>query len=108
MCKVNRSAGNTGYCGESERIFLARAALHFWEEPCISGARGSGAVFFSGCGLRCVYCQNRSIALGTQGKEISPERLVMIFHELQEKGANNINLVTPTHYAYEIVKAINN
>jgi putative pyruvate formate lyase activating enzyme len=85
---------------------VARAALHFWEEPCISGEEGSGTVFFSGCNLRCVYCQNKEIAAGVRGKEISVERLAEIFLELQEKGANNINLVTPSHYYSQIKEAL--
>ena len=96
-CGAQRSKGKTGICGVTETLKVARAALHFWEEPCISGTKGSGAVFFSGCALHCVFCQNESIAQGTAGKEITPERLVEIFLELQEKGAHNINLVTPTH-----------
>ena len=87
-------------------IRLARAALHFWEEPCISGTKGSGAVFFSGCQLRCVYCQNQPIAHGSVGKEISFSRLVDIFFELRDKGANNINLVTPDHFIPQIAEAI--
>ena len=105
-CKVNRNNGVRGYCGESSVIMVARAALHFWEEPCISGKNGSGAVFFSGCPLRCVFCQNREIAIAKRGKEISLKRLVEIFFELKEKGANNINLVTPTHYVYQICEAL--
>lgn len=97
-CGVNRLAGETGYCGQTAQLQAARAALHMWEEPCISGAVGSGAVFFSGCNLRCVYCQNHDIALGHTGKEISVEHLAEIFLQLQQKGAANINLVTPTHY----------
>ena len=89
-----------------ENLKVARAALHFWEEPCISGDAGSGAVFFSGCSLHCVFCQNENIANGTVGKEISLERLVDIFLELQEKRANNINLVTPGHFVPQIVKAL--
>ena len=107
-CKVNRKQGEHGVCGVSgENIYLARAALHMWEEPCISGEEGSGTVFFSGCPLRCVYCQNYNIAHAKTGKEVTKERLVEIFLELQEKGANNINLVTPTHYTPEIVWAVN-
>ena len=93
-CGAQRSKGKTGICGVTETLKVARAALHFWEEPCISGTKGSGAVFFSGCALHCVFCQNESIAQGTAGKEITPERLVEIFLELQNQGANNINLVT--------------
>lgn len=105
-CAVDRISGQIGYCGLPAGIYAARAALHFWEEPCISGSRGSGAVFFSGCGLRCVYCQNHEIALGRQGREITSERLSQIFLELQEKGAHNINLVTPTHYIPQILIAL--
>lgn len=95
-----------GYCGMTADIYVARAALHMWEEPCISGEEGSGTVFFSGCTLRCVFCQNFQIAAGKAGKRITPERLIEIFLELQEKGANNINLVTPTHYILKIAEAI--
>ena len=98
-CHVDRTAGRKGYCAQGDRVVAARAALHFWEEPCISGESGSGAVFFSGCSLHCVFCQNDEIAAGRAGKEISKERLTDIFLELQEKGANNINLVTAGHYA---------
>lgn len=87
----------------TSNLKVARAALHFWEETCISGTKGSGAVFFSGCSMHCVFCQNKEIAQGTFGKEISRERLVEIFLELQEQGANNINLVTPGHYVPHIV-----
>lgn len=105
-CLVDRKKGEKGICGQTESLKVARAALHFWEEPCISGDAGSGAVFFSGCPLHCVFCQNGNIANGTVGKEISLERLVDIFLELQEKGANNINLVTPGHFVPQIVKAL--
>jgi len=106
-CKVNRKDGKPGFCGvNGEGVYLARAALHMWEEPCISGEEGSGTVFFSGCPLRCVYCQNYNIANAKTGKEVTKERLSEIFLELQEKGANNINLVTPTHYTPEIVWAV--
>ena len=105
-CLVDRKKGEKGICGQTENLKVARAALHFWEEPCISGDAGSGAVFFSGCPLHCVFCQNENIANGTVGKEISLERLVDIFLELQEKGANNINLVTPGHFVPQIVKAL--
>lgn len=105
-CGVNRLAGKIGICGVDARLFVARAALHYWEEPCISGENGSGAVFFSGCGLHCVYCQNREISNGESGKEISIERLAQIFLELRQKGANNINLVTPTHYLPHIIEAV--
>ena len=105
-CQVNRSIGEKGFCGCSDELYVARAALHMWEEPCISGQNGSGTVFFSGCTLKCVYCQNGSIADCTIGKNISVERLVDIFFELKEKGAHNINLVTPTHYTKHIIKAL--
>lgn len=106
MCQVNREAGQTGVCKVSSKLKVARAALHFWEEPCISGTKGSGAVFFSGCSMHCVFCQNQEIAQGISGKEISRERLAEIFFELQEKGANNINLVTPGQYVPDIVWAV--
>ena len=91
-CAVDRRNGERGVCGQTEQLKVARAALHNWEEPCISGKSGSGTVFFSGCALHCVYCQNREIANGTVGKEISTGRLAEIFLELAEQGANNINL----------------
>lgn len=106
-CGINRSTGQTGVCGVSSEVKVARAALHYWEEPCISGKRGSGAVFFSGCSLHCVFCQNREISDGKAGKLISKERLSDIFMELADKGANNINLVTPGQYIPDIVWAVN-
>ena len=106
-CGINRRTGQTGVCGVSSEIMVARAALHYWEEPCISGKRGSGAVFFSGCSLHCVFCQNREISDGKAGKVISKERLSDIFIELAGKGANNINLVTPGQYIPDIVWAVN-
>lgn len=106
-CGINRSTGQTGICGVSSEIKVARAALHYWEEPCISGKRGSGAVFFSGCSLHCVFCQNREISDGKEGKVISKERLSDIFMELADKGANNINLVTPGQYIPDIVRVVN-
>lgn len=105
-CGINRAAGQTGVCGVSAEIRVARAALHYWEEPCISGEKGSGAVFFSGCSLHCVFCQNREISDGKVGKIISKERLRDIFLELKAKGANNINLVTPGQYIPDIVWAV--
>ena len=108
-CNKERQEGNMssyGYCQVSVLPKVARAALHFWEEPCISGEEGSGTVFFSGCNLRCVYCQNVEIAAGVRGKTISTERLAEIFLELQEKGANNINLVTPSHYYAQIKESL--
>lgn len=106
-CGINRRTGQTGVCGVSSEIKVARAALHYWEEPCISGKRGSGAVLFSGCSLHCVFCQNREISDGKEGKVISKERLSDIFMELADKGANNINLVTPGQYIPDIVWAVN-
>lgn len=106
-CGINRRTGQTGVCGVSSEIKVARVALHYWEEPCISGKRGSGAVFFSGCSLHCVFCQNREISDGKEGKVISKARLSDIFMELAGKGANNINLVTPGQYIPDIVWAVN-
>lgn len=105
-CLVDRSKGQSGFCGQTNEIKAARAALHMWEEPCISATNGSGTVFFSGCTLRCVYCQNASIASGETGKIISSERLSEIFLELQELGAHNINLVTPTQFVPQIVRSL--
>lgn len=105
-CKADRLSGETGFCGADDRLYLARAALHFWEEPCISGEKGSGTVFFSGCNLRCVFCQNHEISRMDSKKEVTVERLSEIFLELQEKGALNINLVTPTHYIPQIIEAL--
>ena len=105
-CNVDREDGKIGYCGMPAQLKVARAALHLWEEPCISGETGSGAVFFSGCQLRCIFCQNHNIAIGKIGKTITIEHLSEIFLELQEKGANNINLVTPSHYVPQIIQAL--
>jgi len=105
-CHKDRMKGELGYCRVSSDLMIARAALHMWEEPCISGEQGSGTVFFSGCSLQCVYCQNHQIACGEVGKIVSIERLSEIFLELQSKKAHNINLVTPTHYIPQIVKGI--
>ena len=104
-CKADRIR-KQGSCGTGMGIRVARAALHMWEEPCISGEEGSGAVFFAGCSLGCVYCQNREIAAGLAGKEISEERLTEIYLELQGKGANNINLVTAGHYLPYIISSV--
>ena len=104
-CGVNRCEGY-GFCGEKTNIRIARAALHYWEEPCISGKDGSGTVFFSGCSLKCVFCQNSELAFGKSGKSISEERLAEIFYELRDKGANNINLVTADHFAPQVAKVI--
>ena len=105
-CHADRSSGQKGFCGMDSTIRAARAALHMWEEPCISGEKGSGAVFFTGCSLRCCFCQNRDIAIGSSGLEITVERLSEIFMELQDKGAANLNLVTGTHYVPQIIEAL--
>ena len=106
VCGVLRQYGQTGFCGCGDRPVIARAAPHFWEEPCISGSRGSGAVFFSGCNLGCVFCQNRELSRGHAGFPVGTERLSEIFLELQEKGVHNINLVTPTPWAEFIPPAL--
>lgn len=105
-CGVNRLAGQRGYCGTDAGIKVARAALHMWEEPCISGREGSGAIFFSGCSLGCDYCQNRSISRGERGREVTVEDLAEIMLKLQNRQANNINLVTAGHYAPQIAGAL--
>lgn len=105
-CGVDRENGQLGLCGQTDEVKVARAALHAWEEPCISGEHGSGAVFFSGCSLQCVFCQNYNIAHGTAGKAITTGRLSEIFLELQEKGAHNINLVTASHFVPQIITAL--
>lgn len=105
-CHIARANDANGVCHQSVRLRAARAALHYWEEPCISGDAGSGAVFFSGCTLNCVYCQNHTISDGTCGKEISPERLAEIFLELQEQNAWNINLVTAGHFLPAVISAL--
>lgn len=105
-CRADRAAGERGVCGATDTLRLARAALHFWEEPPISGEEGSGTVFFSGCPLKCVYCQNHEISTGNFGVDVSPERLAQIMLELQDQGALNINLVTATHYAHLLPEAI--
>ena len=104
-CNVDRSNA-IGFCQANDKIYVARAALHYWEEPCISGSEGSGAIFFSGCNLRCVYCQNHFISRKMHGSEVSVSQLVDLFFDLKQQGANNINLVTPTHYIPQIVLAI--
>jgi len=105
QCNTDRDS-KCGYCNEDSTIRIARAALHFYEEPSISGEKGSGAVFFCGCNLRCVFCQNEKISRGLIGKEVSVEGLSDIFLRLESEGANNINLVTPTHYALQIKDAL--
>ncbi len=105
-CGVNRAQGSKGFCGESDAVRVARAALHYWEEPMICGTKGSGAVFFTGCNLKCIFCQNASIAANEIGKEITVDRLADIFLELQEQGAVNINLVTASHYVPQVALAL--
>ena len=105
-CGVDRNSGLKGFCGSNSEIFVTRAAPHMWEEPCISGENGSGAVFFSGCNLLCVYCQNKEISDGGVGKAVGIVRLAEIFLDLQAKNVYNINLVTPTHYALAIKEAV--
>lgn len=105
-CGVNRMQEQRGFCGESDAVRVARAALHYWEEPVICGTKGSGAVFFTGCNLKCIFCQNESIAANEIGKEITVNRLADIFLELQEQGAVNINLVTASHYVPQVALAL--
>lgn len=107
-CHADRTHNNFGVCGVGSEPVIARAALHMWEEPCISGKEGSGTVFFSGCNLGCIFCQNYDIAHRKKGKAISTTRLSEIFLELQDKNANNINLVTPTHFIPQIIDALMN
>lgn len=104
-CNVDRSV-NLGFCQSPDNFRVARAALHFWEEPCISGKEGSGTVFFSGCNLKCVFCQNNEISAENKGVEISDDKLIYIFENLVSQGANNINLVNPTHYAKRLAKVL--
>ena len=105
-CKVNRLSGQTGFCGMPASVSVARASLHMWEEPCISGTNGSGTVFFTGCNLKCVFCQNHTIAVGKKGRQVSISQLADLFLMLQEKGSHNINLVTPSHYVPGIAEAL--
>lgn len=105
-CSADRKSNKPGYCGADGKLKVARAALHFWEEPPISGTRGSGTVFFSHCPLKCVYCQNRGISSDGDGLEITVGRLTDIFFELREAGAHNVNLVSPTQYTEEIIAAV--
>ena len=107
-CGAERTAeSGAGVCRMGTQPKIARAALHMWEEPCISGTRGSGAVFFSGCGLRCVFCQNEAISQQGEGKIVTPQRLADIFRELEAQGAHNINLVTAAHFVPAVLEAMN-
>lgn len=105
-CRARRDQGGRGFCGADQELRVARASLHMWEEPPLSGSKGSGTVFFSGCSLRCVYCQNRAISRGQAGKSITVQRLAEIFLEQQERGAHNLNLVTGDHYIPQILAAL--
>ena len=104
-CNTDRRKG-TGYCGEGALLNITRAALHMWEEPCISGTKGSGTIFFRGCNLKCIYCQNYSIAHNEGGKDVSIDKFKDVCLMLQHKGAHNINLVTPTHYIPHIIEGV--
>lgn len=104
-CGTDRTK-NKGFCGETDRLRIARADLHMWEEPCLGGSGGSGTVFFSGCCLKCCYCQNYEISAQNKGFEITVPELADIFMMLQQKGANNIDLVTPTHFVPQICEAL--
>jgi putative pyruvate formate lyase activating enzyme len=105
-CGVDRENGEIGFCGAGNTLKIARYSLHEWEEPVISGERGSGTIFFSHCNLMCEFCQNRIISHGGKGKEVSIERLSEIMLELEKMGAENINLVTPTHFADKIALSL--
>lgn len=104
-CNIDRDL-TFGVCGVGSAYRVARAALHYWEEPCISGEKGSGTVFFSGCGLKCVYCQNFKVSAECFGKEITEDSLIEIFKELEDRGANNINLVSPSHYSVQLAETL--
>lgn len=106
QCNVAREDGQLGFCRTGAEFSVARSALHFWEEPCISGSRGSGTVFFTGCNLGCVFCQNEAISRGGVGKKITDEELMGLFDDLISQGAHNINLVTPTHYIPRLAKVL--
>lgn len=105
-CGADRTSGITGVCKTDDKIYISRAAPHYWEEPCISGKNGSGTVFFSGCNLGCVYCQNRKISRFAVGKAVSVNELAETFIQLQKSGVHNINLVTPSHYVSQISEAL--
>lgn len=105
-CGINRNKGARGFCTQTSEIKIGRSALHYWEEPCISGEKGSGTVFFSGCSLRCVYCQNYNLGRGEVGQKLHERELCDIFIDLQNQGAHNINLVTAEHFAPHIKDAV--
>lgn len=104
-CNIDRKV-SLGYCKSPEKFKLARASLHYWEEPCISGKNGSGAIFFSGCNLGCVFCQNYEISHGCKGVEVSDDKLIDIMKRLVDEGANNINFVNPTHYSLQLLRVL--
>lgn len=106
-CQADRTKSN-GVCRSGEMVIAARASLHYWEEPCISGTNGSGTIFFSGCALKCCFCQNYNISHQNEGKNIDIKRLSEIFLELKNRGAHNINLVNPTHFVPQIISALDN
>lgn len=105
-CKVNREEGQRGFCQAGTRMHIGRAAAHFWEEPCLSGTKGSGTIFFSSCGLSCVYCQNQMLSRKESGQELSVEELVEVFYQLEAEGCHNINFVTPEHYSPGVREAM--
>ena len=105
-CGVEREAGSLGFCRVPNDFVISRAAPHYWEEPCISGSRGSGTIFFTGCNLGCVFCQNKDISRGGKGKMLTESQLITEMHALQDMGVHNINLVTPSHYAFQLAKAL--
>ena len=105
-CKVNREEGQRGFCQAGTRMHIGRAAAHFWEEPCLSGTKGSGTIFFSSCGLSCVYCQNQRLSRKESGQELSVEELVEVFYQLEAEGCHNINFVTPEHYSPGVREAM--
>lgn len=105
-CGVDRTSGEIGFCRSSDKMKITRAALHYWEEPIISGTRGSGTVFFSGCSLGCIYCQNSKISRASVGREVTPTDLAAEMLRLEREGAHNINFVTPTHFAPSVKDAV--
>lgn len=105
-CKVNREEGQRGFCQAGTRMHIGRAAAHFWEEPCLSGTKGSGTIFFSSCGLSCVYCQNQRLSRKESGQELGVEELVEVFYQLEAEGCHNINFVTPEHYSPGVREAM--
>ena len=105
-CGVDRTAGQIGFCKSTDVARITRAALHYWEEPIISGTRGSGTIFFSGCSLGCIFCQNRAISCAAVGRALSPDELATEMLRLEGEGAHNINFVTPTHFAPTVKQSV--